>query len=837
MGAHTGRSRRRAERSDEGATHLEHTPAGRDGLNDARESMPRLWARLVEHVVMGGEPREVRGHVTIEPTAKIVVEPRAEEFRVEDPTAPKVGRWYWFTETVSKTVGWQDEPDGDGEDVPINAESTERHFVCVVRIGSNYAKIQSLGHERHGSESSESCRVHLDDFADRCTFVPNPEQVIAEHTRRHQETIVALMQEVRDVTARLAITPGLGLPGGPTETQSLALTLARDQPASEYKTALTVAKEKTLPELFERIKGEHAVMARWMSAPLIPMKAAAAAMEPAIAAVEDRLFSVELYAGLCEEIVQLKKGEPAPLQEKIRIFQRRAYMDEECLAAYETGGMDFKSLKEFDRWLCKPAQLDRLLPFQRCILAFQVRRNRKDRKAETIAGYFHIQDEEALDKLTFLYIRNGGRVYRLGTEIDFDTQLFPDRRSEDASGKLYARKHDAWEDRDNAKSRSWYIRSEHEVDAMSAEYEQRLRNWKIKIKSVPKKERWHSEHDRPKNRSENFRPFDSTNVYYDDIAASIVADVKRHNRLVLVLQGILDRSEALHPHPPWSLWRQDSFQTAIELVYDDDRVLTPGDRPDFEAYRTQCNSLVKIGSVMLGQESIWSRIEASREAQQERRSSRGFGGRSYTPEHYFPPGNPGPGKFAHAAAVKGKTCTFQWVKRRHGHEYDNSPDPDHPGVGCKLTLATDKLFNVDAYKPGDFRIFFTDPRTRAEYLRWAPILLEAEEYHAGNRKVAPVKPMPARKARTPGGSYEYRQRKERQAKVGLAVRLVQDVKMKLGPPNKKSTLWRVRDASKKGYELEQITEDGKPMKDGRRMTEIPDFYFEIAAGVPPEKET
>ena len=40
-----------------------------------------------------------------------------------------------------------------------------------------------------------------------------------------------------------------------------------------------------------------------------------------------------------------------------------------------------------------------------------------------------------------------------------------------------------------------------------------------------------------------------------------------------------------------------------------------------------------------------------------------------------------------------------------------------------------------AYTPGDYRQFFADPRTRAEYLKWAPLLLEAEEWWAGNRRL------------------------------------------------------------------------------------------------------
>jgi len=50
-------------------------------------------------------------------------------------------------------------------------------------------------------------------------------------------------------------------------------------------------------------------------------------------------------------------------------------------------------------------------------------------------------------------------------------------------------------------------------------------------------------------------------------------------------------------------------------------------------------------------------------------------------------------------------------------------------------VPADKLFNVSAYKIGDYKQFFLDPRTRAEYLRWAPMLLAAEEYHAGTKKL------------------------------------------------------------------------------------------------------
>jgi len=52
-------------------------------------------------------------------------------------------------------------------------------------------------------------------------------------------------------------------------------------------------------------------------------------------------------------------------------------------------------------------------------------------------------------------------------------------------------------------------------------------------------------------------------------------------------------------------------------------------------------------------------------------------------------------------------------------------------IGAYKTTYTCKavsVINADAYTAGDYRIFFNDPRTRADYLEWAPLLLAAEDY-------------------------------------------------------------------------------------------------------------
>jgi hypothetical protein len=49
----------------------------------------------------------------------------------------------------------------------------------------------------------------------------------------------------------------------------------------------------------------------------------------------------------------------------------------------------------------------------------------------------------------------------------------------------------------------------------------------------------------------------------------------------------------------------------------------------------------------------------------------------------------------------------------------------------KVTVPLNRLFNLSAYRPGYSLRFFVHPRTREQYLAWAPMLLSAEDYYSG----------------------------------------------------------------------------------------------------------
>lgn len=600
-----------------------------------------------------------------------------------------VGQWYWISH-----AGPIDRPDAD------------TWLGCIVQVGSNYASMRGVRYID---------RIHFDEFWIRCKRVADAERIIQEHIAQARVRAQELMGKVRALTAGLSVAWGPALPEaqGPSETQALALRTR--EPMDAYKQSLIKAERQTLPELFKQIADANKEMADWMGATMIPMEAQVEAMKPAIDAVKRRIFSVELYAGLTEEVVAIAKGEPAPAETPIHLMQRRLYQDEEILSRYHptglSGGMEFKDIAAFDQWLLSPENRDRILPFPRCVVAFRVRRQAKEREMVDLSDFIEILYAREADQATFLYLRNGGKLYRLKTGIEFGEKLFPDMDMHVLNrGKLWARFFGDRFDRDHT------LISDDEYQAMvRTEQEEDAR--REALGRSP--EHFHASRD--------YKPFTQESVYYDDIAREVKRQIDEHNRLVLVLQGLLNRSDVFAPHPPWGLWSDDGFRCALKLVYDDSRTLTTGDKPDFEAYRARCNETLRAGSMTVGQELAWLRHEGQKESAHRDGDHRWARNRD-RPKTYRPPGNPGPGVVAKvdAYAPRARTCTYQWSRRRQTPPYD-APMP------TSFTTAAGTVLNIDAYQPGDFRQFFDDPRTRAEYLEWAPLLLVAEEYKAGRR--------------------------------------------------------------------------------------------------------
>lgn len=615
--------------------------------------------------------------------------------------APVQGAWYlWTREEFVDPYA------------TVKVRKVETDLVCVVRIGSNYVKVAFT--------NGATQRVHADRWHE-FALEPDAEAIIARDIASQQAHTTELLNEVRELTMRLGVGQRPTLAAVSEETGAL-VKAAGTGPIDEYKAALVKAETKDLPQLFEAIRKSNERTAVLMKAQLLPLEAQVKQLQPAIEQVKRRIHSVELYAGLTEQVVEVRGGEPAPYTERIRLFQRRAYMDEECLAQYRTGGMTFKDIGDFDAWMAEPANFERLLPFPRCALAFQVRRHDKDREFQSLSAWisFQYSGEAQWDKYTFLYIRNGEQLHRLRTSIDFGPQLFPDLdHSTLAAGKdlvAYAFIPPRFE--------KLYTVAEYE--AMVAEDEAAKRAYEAEQAALPKKERSPFGYSRRVecNRYHRWTP---DSVYYDDISAFVADEVRKHNQLALVLQGLLDRSPIWNPHPAWQTYTGDGFEQAFELVYDDTRAMVTGDKPDFEAYRKRLNASLRKGSITVGQYEAWLEHEAEIENAKRAKSWRHREGREYT--RFKPYGDPGPGYVAEVVMV-GKRAMYRWHRERRSYRSFGA----NAALPRTFSCPVERVLNVSAYTPGDFKQFFNDPRTRADYRQWAPLLLDAEEYHAGNLK-------------------------------------------------------------------------------------------------------
>lgn len=626
---------------------------------------------------------------------------------INEEQQPKLGQWYWVTETCE----WDNQIKG------LKKGDEYTWLGCVMKIGSNFIEL----HTPHSKDGYSHSRIHIDEFWTRLRLEDNADAAIQQKIIYYQQESNRLLKEVNDLSTSLGLKSIIAIEGQKPseETSTNALVVMSEKvDVNKYKSALVEAKEITLPELFKAIEKTNTELCRWLLATTMETKAIMSPMEKTISEVESRIFNVSLYAGLTEQVIKCSDGEPAGMLDKLHVMQRRLYMDEECLVKYEAGGMEFSDIHEFDKWISRPENRDRILPFPRTIVAMRVRREPKERDSEgsLLQAFINI-DIQASDKFTYFYIRNGEQVWRMSCQMQFNGMIFPDKTIYDPC---------------EAKMVKMFVGS---VDKMISVhlYEELLAEYNENRK---KSDKWREENPDTSGvynpytyhsfRPDDWQPFDPSNVYFDECMAEIEGKIKEYNRIAIIIQGLFDRSLILHPHPPVKTWTQDGFEKAIKLVYDGATTLYNGETPNFEAYRTKCNASLGVGSIVTGQELYWLKKEAAKE---NARLDNDYRNKSeYRHKTYRPYGNPGPGRIARIAKWKPSTnkAIFSWIREK---------TRSFGTVQVTLSVPQNQLFNISAYKLGDFQQFFNDPRTREQYLKWAPLLLTAEDYKAGKLQV------------------------------------------------------------------------------------------------------
>lgn len=304
---------------------------------------------------------------------------------------------------------------------------------------------------------------------------------------------------------------------------------------SEQADAIASGIRRDIAIKREAMEHELAIQERKMEMILGKAHELTVKVKSEVGKIENLVTTLEIYAGVNENVLQIKKGNNAPESTPISIRSQVLYMDEE-VAVTADQGLDFSTIHLFDEWVTNtPGALESLLPEIKGVVLLRPRRHMKERDSlpPMLAA-----ELEKLDKQCYVLIRNGGNVYRVWTNrIEIQTQLLPDK--EEIQGifdKIY------------------------DVEKRKAQYKVDSYEWR--------------------QAEEELEKLESHVMYY--------------KRILILLQGIVVRTEIFRPLPPkLNLLDISTHGDMINFIYDHEFILGDG-RPSFREWQAESNTkLVK----------------------------------------------------------------------------------------------------------------------------------------------------------------------------------------------------------------------------------------------------
>lgn len=522
---------------------------------------------------------------------------------------------------------------------------------CVRKIGSNY-----VGFTRENHRSTSTWRISFDEVETDCIPEKNWKEYFKERMSEDQKQIEEKTKQLILIGQGLHI-----LNEASSEPQNLLPSTIVSDP-SKYKQDLVTFRDKTKPTIQEEIKNLTNNFTVSAKNAALTNRVKLERLSSALEKVDDRIFTIELYAGISETVKQIAKGSPAKIDEPICIRQLMLFMDEECLVDYNSGGLDFENLNGFDRWIAKAKNRDRILPEKRGIVAFRVRRNNKDYGP---SNSFHEMIMKVLKNMenykTYLLIRNGYNLYRIATPLDFSPRLVPFR------------------DEIGEKQFTVVTRGEYDHDWNGPGF---------------------------KRKPDTVEKITKDNLRFDDHVEEMDSLIKKYNRIFILIQGILDRSDIFAPHPGIRLNLQEHMDKFIYCIRDEEDSL-PSKIVTFEEYRDQLNKTLRKNNW------VYSNF---------RRRYDWYDGRDKYETNY-------------EAQLRGRpaVCQVSSIKRDRSQVritwerdvWDWKAQKEK--MNQHLYIPIKEVFNLSSYNRDDYKMFLCDRTLRGEYLKWAPQLLTAED--------------------------------------------------------------------------------------------------------------
>lgn len=324
------------------------------------------------------------------------------------------------------------------------------------------------------------------------------------------------------------------------QSSGALVPISGDAPAEVTRQFAAKAKVELLRKTKE-IKAVGDQMRTEMERRMSEMHALMAPLQKQIKQMEEVIWTVNLYLGRDEEIIQLTKGEPASVDEILTLRQTVLSMDEETAAAAAEGGIDARNVEVFDEWICNPVNLARVLPEPKGVVALVPRRRGRDYQDPWMND--RMREENAW---TYFLIRNGDNLYRMKTEFVVGKRLIPGTKE---FTDLFTTR---------------------EYSTQTQQYETR--------QLIPGTREW------------------------DKAEAAQGAKQRHYMRMALILQGLIDRTAVFHPLPSQglNLLSGAAFgDGTAHLVLDGENLLTDG-RDDFYTWLAKANKGLRPGMRIIG---------------------------------------------------------------------------------------------------------------------------------------------------------------------------------------------------------------------------------------------
>ena len=343
------------------------------------------------------------------------------------------------------------------------------------------------------------------------------------------ERSAELRSEVERMEGQVAVSSSTDLVHVSSTAEDLKLSMAIARSALTRKSA-------ELHALSDEIRRQMEIERSKINSVIDPLRRQ-------VKMLEEGLWTVSLYLGADEQIVQIADGDPADINEPISIRQEVLAMDEQMMEVWHDGkGLDARHVEMFDEWLLDPENLAAVLPERKGVVVFRPRRQFRDYGNE-IANDVMAQ----LNAQSYWLIRNGDRLWRMTTDIQVGDHLVP--RDDEYEAPFWRDQYESGSD--------------------------------MKSQRVRKRVTW--SHDIAK-------------------AEERVEALRRHfTRTTLVLQGLLDRTMIFHPLQVAraALTDLDTYEGIVRIVRDNERLLGDGHVP-FVEWQQGLMSKLAIGMRVVG---------------------------------------------------------------------------------------------------------------------------------------------------------------------------------------------------------------------------------------------